>query len=316
MMKIEKEKKFKREYIPVILGSIILILFFVLLVLTINYDGNIKKEDLQETNAISETDDLAVDKTNSKCSQDVLNKLVNSANQVGAEYYVDEERIKVDPSEVDEYYYSTLDDGYETNKIIAISISGITDDVYVRITNSFDDTTWTIRSSDLNEDGKYIFKAVDMLTRVTYTVSIYSNNPDCQEELLRKTTFKTKIFNNFSLSMACVAYPKYENCVELVDKEIDAITFTKGYAEYEKNNDPNQEKANVSVIKAMAASEGASDETLNNIEETITNQKSKKENAVLAKLNENKELIIISITIIAIGILIIVLLMFIRRNKI
>lgn len=315
-MKIEKERKFKREYIPVILGCLILILLFVLLVLTINYEGNVQKEKIENNNAISETEDLAIDKNNSKCSKEELNKLISNANKVGAEYYVDEKKYKVDPTEENEQFYETLDDGYAVDKIIAISISGITDDIYAVVTNDFNDATLTIRKENLNEDGKYIFESADASKRITYTVSIYSNNSNCAEELLRKTTFKTKIFNNFSLSMACVAYPNYENCIELVDKEIDAITFTKGYEEYQQKNDPNQEKANIAIVKAMAAHDGADEEKLEEIEENIKGEKNKKENAVIAKLNENKELIIISVVIIAIGILIIILLMFIRRNKI
>lgn len=316
MMKIEKERRFKREYIPVILGCLILILFFVLLVLTINYDGNIEKEKITNNNAISETDDLAINKTDSKCSQEELNKLMGNANKVGAEYYVDEKRYKVELNEETKGFYDTLDDGYATDKIISISISGITDDIYAVITNDFNEATITVRKENLNEEGRYIFESVDASKRVTYTVSIYSNNSNCAEELLRKTAFKTKIFNNFSLSMACVVYPNYENCVELVDKEIDAVTFTKGYEEYQQKNDPNQEKANITIVKAMAAREGADEKKLEEIEETIKGEKNKKENAIVAKLNENKELIIISAVIIAIGILIVILLMFIRRNKI
>lgn len=316
MIKIEKERKFKIEYIPVIIGSIILILLFVLLVLTINYDGDIKKEAIENNNAISETDDLAVEKQDSKCSKDELSNLLSSANKVSAEYYVDEKTTKIELTEDNQYFYETLDNGNYTEKIIAISISGIDDNIYAVITNNFNDAILTIKKENLNEEGKYIFESVDIMTRVTYTVSIYSNNSNCSEELLRKTAFTTKIFNNFSLSMACVAYPNYENCAELVDKEISAITFTKGYQEYEQKNDPNQEKSNIAVIKAMAAKDGANEETLNKIEETVTGKKTKKENAIIAKLKENKELIIISVVIITIGILIVILLMFIRRNKI
>lgn len=316
MIKIEKERKFKREYIPVIIGCLILILFVVLLVLTINYEGNVEKENIGNDNIISETDDLAIEKTDSKCSKDDFNNLMQTANKVGAVYYVDEKKTKIDPTEENEIYYETLEDGYEVDKIISIAISGIEDNIYAIVTNNFNDATITIKKENLNEDGKYIYEAVDIGTRVTYTVSIYSNNPNCSEELLRKTSFRTKIFNNFSLSMACVVYPNYKNCEELVDKEIDAITFTKGYDEYQKNNDPNQEKANIGVIKAIAAHDGADEETLEKIENNIKGEKSKKENVIITKLEENKELIIISAVIIAIGILIIILLMFIRRNKI
>lgn len=316
MMKIEKEKKFKREYIPVILGIIILILFSILLVLTINYDGNIKKEPIENNNSISDTDDLAVEKTNSKCSKEQLNKLVESANKVSAEYYVDEKRIKEELTEENKIYYETLEDGYSIEKIISISIFGINDDIYAIVTNDFNNASITIKKENLNKDGKYIFEAADIGTRVNYTVSIYANDSTCPGEVLRKTTFKTKIFNNFSLSMACVTYPNYENCTELVDKEIDAITFSKGYEEYQKKNDPNQEKAKLAIVKAMASHEGADEKTLTEIEEKVTNKKVKKENAIIKKLNENKDLITISLVIISIGILIIILLMFIRRNKI
>lgn len=315
MMKIEKERKFKREYIPVVLGGLILILLFVLLVLTINYDGNVKKEKIENKNIISETDDLAIEKNDSKCSKDELNKLIASANKVSAEYYVDEKKTKIELTEENKDFYETLEDGYYKEKIISISIGGITNDIYVEITNDFNDTVLTIKEENLDKNGKYIFEAADINKRITYTVSIYSNNPSCSNELLRKTAFKTKIFNNFSLSMACVTYPNYENCVELVDKEIDAMTFTKKYEEYQQKNDPNQDKANIAIIKAMAAKEGADEKQLDEIEENIKGEKNKKENSILAKWKENKELIIISIVIIAIGILIVILLMFIRRNK-
>lgn len=311
MIKIKKDNNIKKEYIPVIIGVIILVLFSILLVLTINYDGNIKKEEL-DNKVISDNEDLSIGTVNSKCDAKRFKELNKLAKKVGAEYYVDEKKVKVEPTEEDELFYETLEDGYYTEKIIAISIYGITDDIYVIVTNDYNDSSITIKKSDLNKDGKYIFEAVDIGVRVTYTVSIYSNDANCSKELLRKTTFKTKIFNNFSHSMACVVYPNYENCAELVDKEIDANTFQIGYRKYQKEHDPNEEKSHIAVIKAMAAYEGADEKELKELEKKLTN---KKENIILTKLKQNKELIIISITIIAIGILVIVLLMFMRRNK-
>lgn len=74
MVKIEKERKFKTEYIPVVISSLILILFLILLFLTINYEGKIEKDNKTSDDVINE--ELVITKTDSKCNQEELNEFL------------------------------------------------------------------------------------------------------------------------------------------------------------------------------------------------------------------------------------------------
>ncbi|MCX4249039.1 MAG: hypothetical protein OSJ65_04685 [Bacilli bacterium] len=309
MVKIEKERKFKTEYIPVVISSLILILFLILLFLTINYEGNVGEYNKTNDDVVNE--ELAITKTDSKCNQEELNELLNLASKVSGTYHTTSKEIPVEKTEENTEYIEDTG-GVINYKFIEIIIKGIEEGIYVQITNNYNDDVKVIRQSDLDSNREYKYEAPNMNQKVTYTVDIYSDKYSCSKELLRKVSFDTKIYNTKSDMLACVMYPKYEGCTKLVDKAISFDEFNKGIEEYQKKNKDYQAEANANILNAFSKSD------LVTADDIINNTVGKKESVISKtanKIKDNLDLIIIATIIIGIGVLVVILIMFIRRNR-
>lgn len=311
MVKVEKERRFKTEYIPVYLSSAILILFLCLLVLTINYEGKTKDNSTSSTsNATNE--ELAIIKNETKCSQDELNELLKLANSISGDYQAAIKQVPIEKTEENTEYYEDVN-GMEDYRYIEIIIKGLKEGVYARITNNYNDDVRTVKYTDLNEEGVYKYEAPNMNQIVTYTVDIFADKYSCAGEILRKVGFDTKMYNTKSDMLACVMYPRYEGCTKFVDKQITFDEFNKGLESFQKNNKNSTAEANANILNAFSNSNIFTAENVNKI-----NNKNKvgKFDIVIAKVKDNLDLIIISFSVIGIGILVVVLIMFIRRHKI
>lgn len=311
MKKIEKERRFKTEYIPVYICSVILVLFICLIVLTINYEGKKSTNSLATpSNAVNE--DLAITKTDSKCNQDELNELLNLANKVSGDYQAANKKVPIEKTEENIDYYEDLG-GMVTYRYIEIIIKGIKEGIYAQITNNYNDDIITIRPSDLNEAGEYKYEAPTMDKVVTYTVNIYAEKYGCTGEIIRKVSFDTKIYNTKSDLLACIMYPNYDGCVKLVDKEISITDFYNDLEKYKKNVDKAEAVANANILNAFAQSEVFTADDLTN--ENGNNKKNTEYGKVINKLKDNLDLIVIAFSSIGIAVLVIILIMFVRRHK-
>lgn len=311
MVKVEKKRKFKTEYIPIYISSIILILFLCLLILTINYEG--KSEDdvaFNKPNAVNE--DLSITKTETTCSQEELNELLNLANGISGDYQTAFKEVPIEYTEEDALYYESLN-GVEKYRYLEVTIKGLKEGIYIEISNDYNDDVITVRTSDLNEKGEFRFETPDMDVKTNFVVSIYADKYACAKEILRKVGFETKIYNSFSVRTGCIMYPNYENCAELVDELITPDEFLSGLEKYKKNHKEYEKQAQANLINAFSESAKFSADDIDdngNIKESSSSIKK-----IAKKFDENKELIIISFIIIGIGVLIVVLIMFVRRNK-
>lgn len=308
-MKIEKEKKFKREYIPVIIAGVILVLFIILLILTINYEPNITEEDVGITEIV-ENEDLAIEKNESKCNDEELNELIKSAAKISATYSAQSKEIPVHyENEEENPGYSEED--VETYLYIELLIKGISKDVYLEITNNYNDDKKIIKAEDANKKGEYRYEAPTMDERVTYTVSVYANKYDCVGEVIRKVVFDTRIYNVYSDMLSCTMYPKYENCTQFVTTPLTFDEFNNGMTQYMKTHKEEAAQAEANVMNAFFEEDIVTAEDIE-ANDLVSNKPARK---FFQKLKDNLELIIIAVVITGIGVLVVVLLMFIRRNR-
>lgn len=310
-MKIEKERKFKREYIPVVLAGLILLFFVILLFLTINYEPKVETSDNNDTNEVV-NEDLAIDKEKSKCNTEELNEVINAANKISATYSAQSKKIPLDYDPNEEITPEYFPDGTQKYNYLEILIKGITDDVYVKILNSYNDDVKVIKASDLDENKEYKYEAPTMDERVSYTVEIYSNKYSCVDEVVRKVAFDTRIYNIYSDMLACLMYPKYPNCATFVNKTLTFDEFNSGLDEYREKHKDEEPQAQANVINAFYEEDVVTAEDVEQNEIVSKNNSVKK---VVRKINENKDLILIALSIIGIGVLVVILLIFIRRNK-
>ncbi|MCH5166600.1 MAG: hypothetical protein J1F35_01785 [Erysipelotrichales bacterium] len=307
MMKIEKEQKIKREYIPVVLAGLILILFATLLVLTINYEPDLTDEI--NDSEIVENEDLALEKTESKCNTKELQEIVNSAAKISATYSAQEktipapEEIATDPNmEQDEFIYRYLE----------LLIKGITDDIYIEITNNYNNDKKVIKPEEANKNGEYRYEAPTMDVLVTYTVSVYANKYDCAGEVVRKVVFDTRIYNSFKNMLACVMYPNYEKCTTFVTEQLSYDEFFNGLDNYIDKHKGTEDEATANIMNAFLEGNIVTAEDIR-ADALVSNKKGIKK--AFEKIKNNLEFIIIAGVIISIGGLVVVLLIFIRRNK-
>ena len=310
-MKIEKERKFKREYIPVILAGLILILFVSLIVLTVNYEANITDDSTPESEVV-DNEDLAIEKTDSKCSTDELKEIIASASKISGTYSKQSKQVPMENADDPEMSPLYFPDGTQTYNYLELLIKGITDDVYVKITNNYNDEVKTIKASDLDESGEFRYEAPTMDEKVEYVINVYSNKYDCVDEVVRKVAFTTNIYNNYSEMLACVMYPNYPNCSIFIPDAITYDQFDKGLTEYQKKNKVDENQVQANLINAFYEQNIVTAEDVKN-NELVSQQKGMKK--TLRIIKENVDLIIIASVVIGIGVLVVVLLMFIRRNK-
>lgn len=130
-------------------------------------------------------------------------------------------------------------------RVFHISLLNVTDDVYVKVTNNYDDTVLTLRKSDAKEDGIVTFQAVGMDSLITYTFEVYANKYACLGELFRKFYLTTPIYNRLSETLSCKDYPNYYYCQEYLNSEpISYDAFFEGLDKYKEslNNKKAEEK--------------------------------------------------------------------------
>ena len=231
MMKVQKERKFKKEYIPVIVLALILILLLTLLVVVIMYEKkDYKLPNMPEYEYV--TNEILVDTSNSTCSAVEIDKLYQSANKVTFKYA--EERVVVGKG-VD---VITGEEEPTYGYVFNVQFSNITEDIYIRITN---DNLFTekkivqIKAKDA-EEGKYTYQTEYTDDVVTYTVEIYTSNEHCQGELFRKFTFETPIYNRLAGMDLCQEFKEFEYCQKFITKDRPSMDqfYEKLYAYIEK----------------------------------------------------------------------------------
>ena len=310
MVKIEKERKFKTEYIPVYISSIILVLFFALLILTINYEGK-PVSDSGKTSTNAQNEELAITKTDSKCSQEQLSELLNLANGVSGDYELSSRDIPLELTPENAEYYKDHN-GVKKYRFIEITLKGLKEGIYAQISNNFNNDVKIIKVTDLNEEGTYKYEAPNMERKITYTVDIFAEKYDCNGELIRKVSFETKVYNSFNQRTGCIMYPNYENCATFLDEEITPEDFMTGLDKYKETHKEQEKQAQANLISAFEGNIKVNAEDING---TKIDKKTGVMNKFVKKVSDNKDLIAIACVTIGLGVLVVVLIMFIRRHR-
>lgn len=230
MKKYREHKRFKREYIPVIITFIILVVLVTGLVFVLK--DNKKDFDIDIDKDISNTEEISVDTKNTKCNNEDANKFKDVAKKVNISYQVKEivagEGIDIDEPGAPAVELHDL--GFE------ISIKNITEDIYVVVKNDYSNDTFTYHYKD-TENGTKTFQSLANDENVTFTFEIKSENSNCINETFRKVSLTTPIYNSFSEKQYCVDNPKLDICQKFVGEKYTSEDFDK---EVSKNNKDNK----------------------------------------------------------------------------
>lgn len=222
---MKRKREFKREYVPVVIASILLVLLVIALIFAIFYDKDDFDIEIPENEAIK--NEILVDTSESLCDTNTIKKLYNDADKITLTYKEKEEVVgkgmdQDTNEEVDVYGY-----------VFDVELTDITDDFYlvIKSDNPYEENNATIKYSD-TKDGTYTFttKYTDVI--VTYEVSIYANVEDCKDELFRKFTFVTPIYNRFGDLGVCQQYEDFKWCKKFITEDVP--TYQEFYYELDK----------------------------------------------------------------------------------
>ncbi len=311
MTRLKEKREFKREYIPVIVTGIILILLIGALIFMIFYKGKLDLEDVPTNNGHT-VDELNVEVDKDKCSTDLIKKLSDEANKIKMTY-----KEKSATSEL----YETGDDSgenfYNYDYFWNVTFTNVTDNFYLKITNDNDDTIKTI-TKDTLVDGKWQFDTMPSDDIITYTISVISNPEGCKEQVFRKFELKALIFNVWSTSAKCSIYKDFKYCQRWTDE--DTLPFDKFESELAKylKEHPEIEKKNPFGVYLSTTTSSSTSKNENEEKTTKTtsqSEKTNKDNKDNKKVIKDNKLIYASIIVLVVVGVVIVVLLKKKRSK-
>lgn len=167
------------------------------------------------------------------CNYEERAELNNEISNITANYEVIQ--VVLDPDEFvppegiteeeEEAYVATTD-------ALQINILNITENVYIIVTNDYDDTTLRYNYNDTT-DGNISIVWRTLGSLVTYTIEVYSSNEtSCEDTLLRTLRVSLPRYNDYSTYSVCSEVPDYYLCQRYVYfDEVDFNEFSTGVLE-------------------------------------------------------------------------------------
>lgn len=289
-------KRFKREYTPVVIAVIILIVLIGALIATLLYKGEYLDETPQSDEFIQE--EMVIDNKNSKCNSKELDELFKRARKVELETKM----IKV--------FHET---GVDTSdpemgpvdiyvEVLEVTLNNVTDDIYIKVTNDANKNEQILKKKDF-KDGKVKFNTEYTTKVITYTIEVHANKYDCVDEVVRKFTVQTPIFNRYSDMYVCNDYPDFYYCQEYINHDFISLSqFTKELEAYKKELAKSDKKdTNTKNNKNSSTVKNAT----TNVDNKIKNKEDKK----------NNNYIYVIIGIIVVGVVAIIATILVKKRR-
>lgn len=307
-MSFSGKREFKREYIPVIITGLILIILVGALIFMISYKGNLKLEEVPN-NSGHEVNEFNVDIDKDKCSNDLIKQLTKEAKKIEMEYKDKTIRSEFPIEEAEEANDENL---YSFQYVWTVFFKNMTDNFYLKITNDKTDEVKTI-TKDTLVDGKWQFDTEQTGEVITYTISVISNVDNCNEQVFRKFELKALIYNAWHTFSKCSVFPEFKYCQKWTDENLISLNkFNSELKKYKKQHpeikDVNSFGVNPpTTTKAEDKSEQANEENkTTSKKEDNSKEKNNKEN----KEEKNNYLVYgaVAIIVIAVGVVIVILL--------
>ncbi len=162
------------------------------------------------------------------CGYEEQAKLNNEISNVKTNYEI-KERI-MDPSEYDipdAIVGTEAEASYvEKTEYIVLNILNLTENMYVEVTNDYNDEV-SIYEYNAENKGNISIEWHNINELVTFTVKVYASNvTSCSGDLLKTMTQKLPRYNSYSNYGLCENFPDYYLCQRFVTyKEVDYYTF-------------------------------------------------------------------------------------------
>lgn len=140
------------------------------------------------------------------CSGADLQKVSKAANGIKTNYNINEGKVKENS------------DKYEVDPSIEFSIYNITSDVFLKITNDFNQDETIVTYSKTN-NGKYSFSTDEMFKKRTYYIEVFSNLDSCKADSIKSITLKKPYYNPNSAYAICIDNPDVPMCQTYITED-------------------------------------------------------------------------------------------------
>lgn len=190
---------------------------------------------------------------NAECSYKERKSLLDEAKNVdiGYEIITNERTVEGVNPDSGEDMVTTVED-YEYK----FYITNLTDNIYIRYYNLFDNEEKYIMSNELS-DGIYYFSDNNYLDLYKYIFEIRSNNNNCLGEVMYTKKITKPVYNIFSSFSICSkdGMENYKYCSKFITKqfnisESEFIKFANEYYDSLQNKESSQEdKKVIEIIK-------------------------------------------------------------------
>lgn len=185
----------------------------------------------------------------STCSMERTKELTSLAQNVNVDY----EEYK---NERGKETYPDLDEGeIVTEPGFAIRIYNIPEDLNVKIKRNGMKEEKELYKSDANENGILVYDTGFPDVVKNYTITVRSDDSNCQNEVLRKISITIPALNYYYDYEICKANPEYYLCQEYVSVDLKSMTtdkFMKQVEEYVQQKEKKEEEESKLGYKLMA----------------------------------------------------------------
>lgn len=179
----------------------------------------------------------------SLCSYERQVELKKIASAVKLTYEEAEE--EVDPDTYGPPDSPVEGDGILYRNYFEIKLLNLTEDIYVKLENSYNDDVKYIRYEDTDE-GTFSIDWKNTEEVVTFTYTIFtSNKTECVNEKLSSGMFTIPKYNRYHNSVICEDIPDYYLCQKYISTNVTFESFYENvnyYLEKNKNEDKNEEE--------------------------------------------------------------------------
>ena len=209
---------------------------------------------------------FGITSVNAACDNDKLVELSRQANNIKANYEITEALFDLsndslmDPDD-SEYTKQELiemgqDAPYGYLNVVKMNVQNITEEVYIRITDTFNSETTDVHYDD-TDNGTYSILITDVSSIRKYKIDVYSENP-CTVDLLRSLEVITPMHNELYYLTVCEKSDAYY-CkewstveIEMTEDEVREKEFKKQVSNSQKVLEENFWEKNKKMIVTIS----------------------------------------------------------------
>lgn len=262
-----KNQILKREYIPLVIAGLVLVLLIVALVFTI-----INKPKKVESPITYKSETPTIDEKvvpSNTCSGEEYDKLKEEVKNIEARYVVNDHYdfgcafSTLDELPDDPNAETCSEDEHSYGYALDVYLSNIPEKARVVVTNDQDDSIYVYENN--NGEDSYVWSQPETTFLRVYNFKVYSNAESCNDKLLREFNITLPRWNEVSKTDLCITdeYKDTDVCQRFVfdkydlnkdyEKSKKIIEKVEKKKQEDKKEKEEEKKSNVIIIICVIA---------------------------------------------------------------